>query len=59
MPDEALFRRAADVLTEGAWPHPDTAFKLPLLRRTLVAVLREATGLSEASAGTDRTKEAA
>ncbi len=58
-PDEALFREAAEMLTAGAKPHPDNAFKLPMLRRTLVAVLREATGLADASPGTDKTKDAA
>ena len=58
-PDEALFRKAAEALTVDATPHPDNAFKLPMLRRTLIAVLREATGLAEASPGTDKTKDAA
>ncbi|MGR3373212.1 FAD binding domain-containing protein [Pseudooceanicola nanhaiensis] len=58
-PDEALFRRAAGALEPDRAPHPDAAFKLPLLRRTLVAVLREATGLAEASPGTDHAKDAA
>lgn len=58
-PDDALFRAAAAKLTEQAIPHRDAAFKLPMLRRTLISTLREATGLATASAGTDRTKDAA
>ncbi|GGL70221.1 FAD binding domain-containing protein [Wenxinia marina] len=58
-PDDALFRAAADRLTADAAPHPDNEFKLPMLRRTLVSVLRETTGLAEPSIGTDRTDAAA
>jgi xanthine dehydrogenase YagS FAD-binding subunit len=32
-PDADLFRQAAERLTDKEAPHPDTAFKLPLLRR--------------------------
>lgn len=58
-PDEALFREVAQRLTADPAPNPDTEFKRPLLRRTLVAVLREATGLAQPSIGTDATKDAA
>ncbi|MGR3493850.1 FAD binding domain-containing protein [Citreimonas sp.] len=55
-PDADLFRRAAETLTESAAPNPDTAYKLPLLRRTLQSVLHEVTGLSEAATGTDKAE---
>ncbi|SDY31495.1 FAD binding domain-containing protein [Citreimonas salinaria] len=55
-PDAGLFRRAADRLTAGHTPHPDAAYKLPLLRRSLQSVLHEVTGLSEAAIGTDKAE---
>ena len=56
-----LFARAADAMIADADadPHPGAAFKLPLLRRTLIATLREATGLTTATPGTDRVGETA
>ena len=47
-PSDALFDRAADVLLREAKGHGSNDFKIPLARRTLRAVLREAT--QEASA---------
>lgn len=44
-PDEALFERAADLLLEDAQGHGGNEFKIPLARRTLKAVLGEATGV--------------
>jgi xanthine dehydrogenase YagS FAD-binding subunit len=55
-PDEALFRDVAARLEPELPPHPDAAFKLPMLRRVLLQVLREVTGLAEPSTGTDRTE---
>ena len=46
-PSDDLFRAAAERLAPDAAPHPDTEFKRPLLRRSLIAALRTATGLSE------------
>ncbi|HEX2793346.1 MAG TPA: FAD binding domain-containing protein [Croceicoccus sp.] len=43
-PAAALFERAADLLLEDAVSHGDNAFKIPLARRTLIAVLAQATG---------------
>jgi xanthine dehydrogenase YagS FAD-binding subunit len=43
-PDDALFDRAADVLLAGASGHGDNDFKIPLARRLLKSVLREAAG---------------
>ena len=45
-PSEALFEKAADALLEGARGQGQNDFKIPLARRTLKAVLREATGAS-------------
>ena len=42
-PSDALFDRAADVLLRDAKGHGSNDFKIPLARRTLKAVLREAT----------------
>jgi xanthine dehydrogenase YagS FAD-binding subunit len=42
-PGEGLFEKAADILLADAQPHGDNGFKVPLLRRTLMAVLRELT----------------
>jgi len=44
-PSDALFHQAADLLLEGAQGQGHNDFKIPLARRTLMAVLREATGL--------------
>ena len=43
-PGEALFDKAADLLLEGAQGYGENDFKIPLARRTLKAVLGEATG---------------
>jgi xanthine dehydrogenase YagS FAD-binding subunit len=42
-PDDALFGRAADILLQGAQGHGSNDFKIPLMRRTLIASLRELT----------------
>ena len=42
-PSDALFDRAADILLHEAKGHGSNDFKIPLARRTLKAVLREAT----------------
>ncbi|MHA6717852.1 FAD binding domain-containing protein [Sphingomonas sp. RS6] len=44
MPSDALFDAAADLLLEDAQGQGDNDFKIPLTRRTLLAVMREATG---------------
>ncbi|MET1756370.1 xanthine dehydrogenase family protein subunit M [Novosphingobium sp. RD2P27] len=44
LPSDALFDQAADLLLEGAEGQGSNDFKIPLARRTLLAVLREATG---------------
>jgi xanthine dehydrogenase YagS FAD-binding subunit len=46
-PSPAVFDRAADVLLAEAQGHGGNDFKIPLLRRTLAAVLREAAGQGE------------
>jgi len=43
VPDAALFDRAADLLLEDAQGYGENDFKIPLARRTLAAVLAEAT----------------
>lgn len=43
-PSDALFDKAADLLLEGAQGYGVNDFKIPMARRTLKAVLREATG---------------
>ncbi|AJE48871.1 FAD binding domain-containing protein [Celeribacter indicus] len=55
-PDEELFREVATRFTDVTAPHPDTAFKLPLLRRTLRSVLADVTGLSGTESSIDETK---
>lgn len=45
-PSPALFDKAADVLLEDARGYGENDFKIPLARRTLQAVLQEATGAS-------------
>lgn len=45
-PSAALFDRAAEAVLEGARGQGHNDFKIPLLRRTLAAVLAEATGES-------------
>lgn len=45
-PSAALFDRAAEAVLEGARGRGHNDFKIPLLRRTLAAVLAEATGES-------------
>ena len=44
-PSDALFDHAADLLLEDARVWGSNDFKVPLARRTLRAVLREATGV--------------
>ncbi len=44
-PSLALFDKAADLLLEGAESYGENDFKIPLARRTLAAVLCEATGV--------------
>ncbi|GGD46298.1 xanthine dehydrogenase family protein subunit M [Erythrobacter arachoides] len=44
-PSLALFDKAADLLLEGAQGYGENDFKIPLARRTLAAVLCEATGV--------------
>ena len=44
-PDADLFGKAADLLLEDAQGHGENAFKIPLARRTLAAVLAQATGV--------------
>ena len=39
------FAAVADAVLAEARPHPDNAFKVPLLRRTLIATLRQLTGV--------------
>jgi len=46
-PSIGLFHQAAELLLEGARGYGGNDFKIPLARRTLIAVLREATGLNE------------
>ena len=48
-PSDALFTRAADILLAEAQGHGGNDFKIPLARRTLAAVLREATAGGEAA----------
>ena len=43
-PSDTLFDKAADLLLAGAVGYGSNDFKIPLARRTLKAVLREATG---------------
>jgi xanthine dehydrogenase YagS FAD-binding subunit len=52
-PSEALFRQAAAQLLRDAVTDDGTAFKPALLTRTLVATLKEVTGLSPMTTGTD------
>ncbi|MFC3167486.1 FAD binding domain-containing protein [Paracoccus fontiphilus] len=44
-PSDALFAEAADILLRPAQAHGENQFKIPLLRRTLIATLRDATGM--------------
>ncbi len=55
-PSNDLFARMADAVVPDETPHPDTEFKRPLLRRTLIATLRQATGLSDDTAGVDTAR---
>lgn len=48
-PSDALFDHAADILLAEARGRGSNDFKIPLTRRTLKAVLREATGLGDAA----------
>ncbi|WAJ26406.1 FAD binding domain-containing protein [Antarcticirhabdus aurantiaca] len=45
-PSAALFAKAADILLTEAKGHGENDFKIPLMRRVLPAVLREATGVA-------------
>ena len=45
-PGDALFDKVADLLLENAEGYGENDFKIPLARRTVKAVLREATGAS-------------
>lgn len=45
-PSAALFDKAADLLLEGARGYAENDFKIPLARRTLHAVLEQATGMA-------------
>lgn len=47
VPSEELFDKAAGLLLENARGHGHNDFKIPLARRTLRAVLAEATGLGD------------
>lgn len=47
-PSDALFEQAANLMLRAASGHVGPAFKIPLLRRTLIATLRDATGLEPA-----------
>lgn len=47
-PSDALFDKAADILLAEAKGHGHNDFKIPLARRTLKAVLADATGTGEA-----------
>ncbi|MBW3096602.1 FAD binding domain-containing protein [Pseudohoeflea coraliihabitans] len=59
VPGEPLFAAAADRLLAEARTEEGNAFKTRLTRRTMISVLREATGLEPASVGTDRVEESA
>ncbi|MDO9638412.1 MAG: xanthine dehydrogenase family protein subunit M [Pseudotabrizicola sp.] len=48
-PSDALFGQAADLILQQAEGHGGNDFKIPLLRRTLIATLRDATGLEAAT----------
>jgi xanthine dehydrogenase YagS FAD-binding subunit len=50
-PSPALFDRAADLLLADARGHGGNDFKIPLARRTLAAVLEQATGQETPGAG--------
>lgn len=54
--DEVFAEAAAKLVADEA-PHPDTDYKRALLRRTLVATLRQLTGLAD-TAGTDIARTA-
>lgn len=44
-PSDAMFDRAAEILLRPAQAWGENRFKIPLLRRSLIATLRDATGL--------------
>ncbi|WP_347138236.1 xanthine dehydrogenase family protein subunit M [Paracoccus sp. SSK6] len=44
-PSDALFSEAAEILLRPAQAYGENQFKIPLLRRTLMATLRDATGM--------------
>ncbi|WP_103172104.1 xanthine dehydrogenase family protein subunit M [Paracoccus sp. SY] len=48
-PSDALFREAADILLRPARGWGENQFKIPLLRRALIATLRDATGMETAA----------
>ena len=55
-PSDEVFGQAADRVLEHASCHPETEFKKPLLRRTLIAALREATGLAASAPGVETAR---
>ncbi|MCA0850836.1 FAD binding domain-containing protein [Salipiger thiooxidans] len=56
VPSDEAFGQAADRLLQQARCHPETEFKKPLLRRTLIAALREATGLAASAPGVETAR---
>ncbi|MDQ1901298.1 xanthine dehydrogenase family protein subunit M [Paracoccus sp. WLY502] len=48
-PSDALFREAAEILLRPARGWGEHQFKIPLLRRALIATLRDATGMETAA----------
>ena len=46
-PSATLFSKAADILVADAAPKDGNAFKVPLARRTLIATLKELTGVQQ------------
>jgi len=46
-PSVTLFGKAADILVADAAPKDGNAFKVPLARRTLIATLKELTGIQQ------------
>ncbi len=55
-PSDEVFGQAADKALTQAHCQPDTEFKKPLLRRTLIAALREATGLAASAPGVETAR---
>ena len=46
-PAREVFGKAADILVAEAAPKEGNAFKVPLARRTLIATLKELTGVQQ------------